>query len=1128
MVFSIGNLLTLVVVLVILVIYRQIDSSNRSIEKVKKYADKLTQKLSSFVDEKTKEVKDFSIELQVNLKTGRELLKRVTTVEDTLNSRAGEIDRIKGRLSEYDGVLKELVNMSERVDENLKRLREEAAFVDTVGKQIREMGDHLDRLETETQSVQSRLEDSNRESIESLKQEYTDRMDAVVEELRGEMHATEDKVQGVSSYIDGVEAQMVDMQKESVNAVKSALEHSTTEANETHSRFLSEFAAGMRKLLGEAEAKGKTLVEQAQNDLEQNDKKLSEMREEVLQLMDKYKSHIVSIESEHSEKLRAQRQLLEETARKGVQLEDEAFAALKDRIGKDEIASREQLDTLEKQLAATSALERDLSERMKRLHEDVELKAQEVTTRIETFAINFSTQVDKSSESLQSGVLEKVEQRIEEYETSASYRFEKLEDVNVDIHSLDKNLRDLMDKTNGKLHSELEKLAETNDQARKVECEKNGEQLSQFRQELQDLGIELSDLRDCASRDLSAGLKGFEEQFQAKLAKTNTDAEQQLTELQENVDQRLLEAETNYAAEREETEQKYLRQLREQVEGLRENTRGELERLETGVSEFRNNVSEGIANSEQDIQLFQEAQRAEIEKAQQEALDQVEQEIVALRDTTEGDIRKLGREIDVKLKELAADLDLGRKELLEVCQVTRSEVTVWEGRVSQQLNESAASLSERISSLESEIGSAMVSMKDDFSSQRDDLIVSTNEERIGLKNELTGMSERVDELKQELQKLTDTSMAELRRELEMFQIEYQKRMRDFSADSDQKMKDHRGVLAEIRDRAETLEKKLFGKTEESYRLLNVNLDQVDRRIKNFVAQTKVFERADTLKLALENDIDGLQTEIAKVRLQRKEVDETAAQIQKTKRVAEETVAKTRRFFSEKHQIEDMEENFKKLLELSRAMEMKLDTIYASNDALQEIQAKVRALEDAGKIVESRYERLEKKKDIIDSTTEAIDKNFTILGDLETNMKTLQGVVSDFSTKVGGLESKYETISEQKVKADAVVESLGRIDGFLGKVEERMGQLQTAREWLARTETRMESVGKQAQEQVRLLETLIQSDTAQEKPERGAPPLDKRETVIKLKHQGWTVQEIARATKLSRGEIELILEVAPHR
>ena len=94
----------------------------------------------------------------------------------------------------------------------------------------------------------------------------------------------------------------------------------------------------------------------------------------------------------------------------------------------------------------------------------------------------------------------------------------------------------------------------------------------------------------------------------------------------------------------------------------------------------------------------------------------------------------------------------------------------------------------------------------------------------------------------------------------------------------------------------------------------------------------------------------------------------------------------------------------------------------------------------------------------------------------------------------------------------------------------MQELQKAREWLARTETRLEEVGREAEEQVKLLGSILRKEKgdgqSQEKGnDRGAPSLSARDTVTKLAHQGWKVDEIARATRVSRGEVELILELA---
>ncbi|MFW5828279.1 MAG: SpiroCoCo family coiled-coil protein, partial [Alkalispirochaeta sp.] len=108
---------------------------------------------------------------------------------------------------------------------------------------------------------------------------------------------------------------------------------------------------------------------------------------------------------------------------------------------------------------------------------------------------------------------------------------------------------------------------------------------------------------------------------------------------------------------------------------------------------------------------------------------------------------------------------------------------------------------------------------------------------------------------------------------------------------------------------------------------------------------------------------------------------------------------------------------------------------------------------------------------------------------------------------------------------AAVEQLAKLDETLSDVEHRMKELQTAREWLARTETRLEEIRRDAGEQVKLLGSIMREES-KKNPDGsgGAPSLSARETVQKLAHQGWKVDEIARATKVSRGEVELILEL----
>jgi len=310
--------------------------------------------------------------------------------------------------------------------------------------------------------------------------------------------------------------------------------------------------------------------------------------------------------------------------------------------------------------------------------------------------------------------------------------------------------------------------------------------------------------------------------------------------------------------------------------------------------------------------------------------------------------------------------------------------------------------------------------------------------------------------------------------------------------------------------------------------LSQNISEIEKQQKGFIAQTKIFERADNLKLSLENDISSMKKELIKISSYKKDMDSIAKEFFNTKKLVDDVSAKIRDFVTEKKRINSMEVDFKRLIAISHEIDAKVANITTNYDAVQELELKMRSLEELENDIDSRFDRLEKKNKVLDSTTQGVDKNFQKLTMLEKNIGELHKEMKGIPELIKELSEEVNIIALNKEKADLVVEKMENIDNLILELEARMDKLGIAREWLARAETRLEKVNNQAQEQLRLLESLIKEEVAQVKKDRGAPSVDKRQTVVKLAHQGWSVQEIARATKLSRGEVELILELIPEK
>ena len=70
--------------------------------------------------------------------------------------------------------------------------------------------------------------------------------------------------------------------------------------------------------------------------------------------------------------------------------------------------------------------------------------------------------------------------------------------------------------------------------------------------------------------------------------------------------------------------------------------------------------------------------------------------------------------------------------------------------------------------------------------------------------------------------------------------------------------------AELREKTESLQTSLFGKIEEGHKVLAATLADMDKRVKGFSAQTKLYERADELKVLLESKVEEMRRDVERL------------------------------------------------------------------------------------------------------------------------------------------------------------------------------------------------------------------------------------------------------------------------
>jgi len=202
--FDPGNLITLAIVAIVLAAYRFLDRDNRSLEKVKKFTDRIREDLSTYVDQKSEDLKSYGIELDVRSKAAKEVLKRVKEAEEAFTGRSESLEAMGTRVGEYDKILAQLMDMTGRVDENLKLIHQESVFADQLARKLKDSEEALARIDQEVPMLRERFAQDAQKALDETRNgivaQTRDRLDATIEEVEALRADTEQRREQVAAF----------------------------------------------------------------------------------------------------------------------------------------------------------------------------------------------------------------------------------------------------------------------------------------------------------------------------------------------------------------------------------------------------------------------------------------------------------------------------------------------------------------------------------------------------------------------------------------------------------------------------------------------------------------------------------------------------------------------------------------------------------------------------------------------------------------------------------------------------------------------------------------------------------------------------------------------------------------
>lgn len=1155
----IGNIITFFACLALVLIFRQMDANNKSIDKVKRFSDKLKEDLDAYFEGRSQSLQNAAIDLETKQTQAIASVKRLQKFEEDFAVRSKEtedrinaLSEVETRIDGYDSIIKDLIDKTGRAEENLQHLSAQSKHFDSTFKRIKELQDKLVEVDAAIPGLTDHFSQQNQEHLQkigaTLLDEYNERTEVIAKQYEAYtqkcaqlLTEVDQKIQAsfeaankkVTVLEDAVFKQLQEQSNRRKDEYIAAVEDKNVTIRKSIEAQINEIQDYAKKFRNQLGLEMGAYEESVRTDMQN----ISSKFQDTLQMLDNRVADFERTTVERIEDFNARLDSNDMRIESSFNETEHKIATFKEDIKQNIKQVAAALEDMNGEFSAkTLELQTNFGNVEAKLQGTADEKIQEIESalhdQIAGLEREMTSSYDRVSGDLETKnttLLNEIATRFEAYQADVMYRFKSFDKFSSDVNLLEEQLRGSMEKIKSEIANEFETFSHEQQEKQNAFEQAVQQGTADISNGLQNLETELNNLKAQATTNVSEKLKLFEDDFFNDLNKKGEFVNVELNKWTESMEERLNTLAAASEDDRHKIELQYAEDMKVRLAEFADRFKDQTGRFETQLQSLDSSLQDKLAEYETNIKEFVDQSQAALDEAKVSSNEHIR----AALDTHSAEIQEqLGnqrRDLTAQIKTIFTDVDSTREKTEASLESVKTDFETWRERLSVQFNEYKEAFDEKIANLESSSKEKLEQVGSSFSVDIENYTAKAREEKDRIANELDDLRSQMDRSVAGFDARATEAMEEFKKSYEGMLEETAQKIREQNMEADQKMRDLKAQAQEIRDKTEATQEKMRLKMQTDANAINLTMDDVDKRLKAFVQQTQLFDKADELKNDLEGKLEALKTEITRVESFRQVANDLEQEFLKIRRMEDEVSQKLNKFGTEKKRIEIIEDNFNNLLTMSSNMDQKIAELRNSNDDLQELQLEIRRYQDSITDISGRYDRLEKKNDVLEQTMAGIDRSFENLQQIEKRIAACDLEAKKLPEQVADIKKSVDKLLDGNTRVNEAVERLASLDVILKDTETRINEMQKAREWLARTETRINEISKEAQEQVKIMGDLLKNEPQRggvQKPrgEEGAPSIQQRDTVVKLAKSGWGVDEIASRMHISRGEVELILEL----
>ena len=398
----IGIVISVILSAVVSIVVRQLDKNESQMEKVKRYADARRKEFDDYFNQQIESQKFIindletkKIETEAAISRMEDQIRECKDTTESFEDPVRAVENIQAKIQSYDNVIKNLMEMTAAVEQNLASVKNEAVLIDKVNARLNKQQKAAEILESKVGELVKQFSAKNAEQLKTIGED-------LLKERAQEVEGTTETARKQN------EAIMKKIEDDIRNAYSAAIENAKKLEDESFSNLRQESQNRIDECLNEINVQAKQITAMIDSKIEETQKALNVKSKE---LTDSFKEYSSGIENKFKERTENMQQMLD---------------------ARTNVLS----DNWEKKI---SSLEADLKERSENFDSILDTSTDSIRNKIELKIADIENDVDSRTGNIEGTLSSKIDEiaaRVNETTDSITNEIaEKIGDIRSDLEN---------------------------------------------------------------------------------------------------------------------------------------------------------------------------------------------------------------------------------------------------------------------------------------------------------------------------------------------------------------------------------------------------------------------------------------------------------------------------------------------------------------------------------------------------------------------------------------------------------------------------------------------------------------------------------------------------------------------